>query len=73
MAAVIVVGGLSVLLLQMGDEAGGLLAGSVAVGLGVLWMVNLVVLLLAVAMKNVGLPSTRDEPEPAGESDEESS
>ncbi|REJ65214.1 MAG: hypothetical protein DWQ31_18915 [Planctomycetota bacterium] len=55
--ALAVLAGLSVLLRQMGDDAGATGTGRVALGLAVLWLVNLIVLLMALAVDRIGPPA----------------
>lgn len=53
--AIAVLAGVSALLRLMEDEVGASWTGRLALVLGVIWVVDLVVLILAMAVKSVGL------------------
>jgi hypothetical protein len=56
-----VIWGVATLLVQMGDSAGGIVLYRIALGGGILWVVDLILLVLALAIGSLHGPDEPDE------------
>ncbi len=61
--AICVIFGVAALLTQMGDLAGGAVLHRIALGGGILWVIDLIGLVLLLAVGSLGVPDDSNRPE----------